>query len=246
MYTEINRKRVLFLTNIYSPYRITFFNCLAKHREIELKVCYVAEQESNRRWKTYKNEIQYSTLTLSGFHLSLKNRTIHINVGIKRIIEDFQPHSVVIGTDILSSPVSWFAASTARRCGSKVIRFEGKHLFTSVPSRLKNFLYMTFYNRCHAFFVYSHLTKEYLKGLGVAGNTITVGYNVGDTEYFRRSVTDYESSVKHFVERQNYPPVMFLFSGMLSQGKNILGLLNALHALALKDAGIFEIGRAHV
>lgn len=235
-------KRVLLLTNIFSPYRIIFLNCLAREKGIDLKVCYLAEQEKNRKWKTYNSEVIYKSEILSGFHFSMAYRTIHINWGIKKTIEEFRPHAVVIGTDILSSPVSWLALSTARRCGSKVIRFEGQHLFSATPTSLKNLLYMTFYKRCHAFFVYSHLAKEYLQVYGIEGNKITVGYNVGDTEYFLSSVREFENSPKYLIERQKCPEVMFLFSGVLSQRKNILGLLNAFKTIDLKDAGLFILG----
>ncbi|MDY0040777.1 MAG: glycosyltransferase family 4 protein [Desulforhabdus sp.] len=235
-------RRILFITNIISPYRIPFLNALSDADGIELEVVYVAEQEKNRQWKTYKDEIIYSYEVLEGVHLSTGNRTVHLNYGLSHLVSQFKPDVVIIGTDILSTPASWIALYSARQVGAKVLRFEGQHAYTTNPGGIKSFLYRRFYNHCDHFFVYSRLTKAYLQGLGIDAAKITIGYNVGDTEFVSREVEAYISSPYYESDRERYPDVLFLFSGRLTIRKNILGLLTVFQDLALPDAGLIILG----
>jgi len=86
------------------------------------------------------------------------------------------------------------------------------------------------------------LTKAYLREFGIEDHNITVGYNVGDTDYFLRSMRKIENTSDFLAERKRYPEVMFLFCGRLTPSKNVLGLLNIFLSLSLKDAGLFIIG----
>lgn len=237
-----NSKRLLLLTNIISPYRIPFLNSLSNTEGINLKVLYVAEQEEDRRWETYVHEIEYSMEVLRGLHIPMRERTIHFNHGIQQRIVSFCPDTVIIGTDILSTPASWVALLSAVRLRSKVIRFEGQHFYTASRSRIKRFLYSIFYMYCDAFFVYSILSKQYLESLGVDGEKVTVGYNVGDTDLFQKHVQNFANSSGFDEYRKQYPSVMFLFIGTLDQNKNILALLEAFRTLRFSDAGLFVLG----
>ncbi|MDI9432754.1 MAG: glycosyltransferase [Planctomycetota bacterium] len=235
-------KRIAFFTNIISPYRIPFFNCLAKAPGIELKVYYLAEQEKDRQWQTYYGEIRYSYEILRGFSISFRDRSVHLNTGVKHSFSTFQPDLVVVGTDILSSPASWMVLHHARAHRLPIIRYEANHLYNPALSSAKQMLYKRYFSAVTGFFAYSPLTEEYLKALGVSNKPIMVGYNVGDTEYFRRTTQAYMLSTEYAHERAQLPEVLFLFSGQLDTRKNILGLLHVLNRLDLPGTGLFILG----
>jgi glycosyltransferase involved in cell wall biosynthesis len=238
MQLQNNRKRVLYLTNIISPYRIPFLNYLSKSEGIDLEVLYVAEQEKSRQWKPYTEEIEYSYQILKGLEITTQATTIHLNYGTKQFIEAFHPHVTIIGSDILSSPASWVGLFTSRRIGSKVVRFEGQHAYAVSTSKVRRFFYKQFYKRCDAFFVYSYLTRDYLQSFRIDTGMIVLGYNVGDSDYIKKNIQLYEETIEFKREREKYPAVMFLFSGRLDIGKNIMGLLEAFRRMNFSDAGL--------
>ncbi|HSA06886.1 MAG TPA: glycosyltransferase family 4 protein [Candidatus Gastranaerophilales bacterium] len=56
-----NRKKVLFLTNILSPYMHEFFDHLTKYDEIDFKVAACIKNEPDRAWNTdYLNDAKYN------------------------------------------------------------------------------------------------------------------------------------------------------------------------------------------
>lgn len=234
--------KVAFLTTIISPYRITFFNYLNADERIELKVFYIAAQERNRLWKTYYDEIKYPFEIFKGFHVFLKKRTIHLNYGIFPRLEQNKPDVIVIGTDILSTPISWTVLLYAKIKKIKIIRYESQHKYFVSRSKLKKGLYKIYYSFVDHFFVYSHLTKAYLISLGTNTSCITVGYNVGDTDFFFKKTKTFIKSKKFLEERLKYPEVMFLFSGRLIKSKNIIILLTLLKDIGYPDAGLFILG----
>lgn len=71
--------KVLFLTNIPSPYRIDFFNELGKH--CDLTVWFEARNEANREWKIEGIGSSFRYKFLSGFTLGLDK---HVNFSILR------------------------------------------------------------------------------------------------------------------------------------------------------------------
>lgn len=235
--------RVVLITNIISPYRIPFLNYLNKGEKIELRVIYIASQEKNRMWRTYFNEINYSFDVLKGFNIATKYRTIHLNYGLISKLRAYMPDIMVIGTDILSSPVSWVSLLYARKHGIKLIRYESQHKYAiSHTGGSKRRIYSKYYSFFDSFFVYSGLTKEYLVSLGVDPHIITVGYNVGDTDYFSQETEKYVRSCDYLSERAKYPEVIFLYAGRLASDKNIVNFLRILREFDYTDIGLFILG----
>jgi glycosyltransferase involved in cell wall biosynthesis len=235
-------KRIAFFTNIVSPYRIPFFNYLAEFPGIELKVYYLAQQEQNRQWRTYLEEIRYTYEILKGISVTFRNRTIHLNTGVARSFVTFQPDIAVVGTDILSSPASWMVLHHARARHIPIIRYEANHRYNPSLTSIKQLLYRIYCRAVTGFFVYSPLTEEYLRAIGVSGKPIVVGYNVGDTQYLQQKTQAYRATTEYAHERESLPSVLFLFSGQLDKRKNIMGLLRILTRLDLSDAGLFILG----
>src|ERR1700716_2795752 len=53
--------RLVIVTEIIAPYRISVFNALAKCEGIDLKVIFLSETDPTlRQWQVYKDEIRFS------------------------------------------------------------------------------------------------------------------------------------------------------------------------------------------
>jgi len=235
--------RLLVLTNIIAPYRIPFFNILARNNRLKLFVIYIAENYFARGWLINKFKIKYSYKILKNKCITFKRKLLYFNFGFRSEFTKFQPDIIVIGTDILNTPLSWYALFLAKIKKIKIIRFEGRHHFGAKIPALKQFLYKQYYKHCDAFFVYSKLTEKYLLRSGVKARKIANGYNVGDTAFYFIRTRAYISSAEYKRERNKLPEVLFLFCGELDCRKNIIGLLEALQILDFPDVGLFVLGK---
>ena len=143
-------KKIIFITNIISPYRIHFFNELEKFKNVLIKVLYIAKTEINRQWDIRTDEINYDYEIINGLHIpSGNNRINHINFNYLRKIESFNPSTIILGTDLLSSSISFRIIRYARKNKIQLIRYEGQHNLKSnklvskysLLNSLKSFLY---------------------------------------------------------------------------------------------------------
>ena len=88
--------RLILIINFISPHRIHVFNYLAK--KIDLKVILLAETENNRKWKIYKEEINfnYKILKIFCFYIQSKEMPIYFNWGLWRELRKFKPDAICI------------------------------------------------------------------------------------------------------------------------------------------------------
>ncbi|WP_239618848.1 glycosyltransferase family 4 protein [Cohnella mopanensis] len=99
--------KVLFITNIPSPYRVEFFNELGK--TCQLTVWFEAESESNRHWKVEKGEMNFSYKFLKGLTLGVDK---HVNWSIIKELRASQFDVYVLGC--YSSPTEMAAIQWLR------------------------------------------------------------------------------------------------------------------------------------
>lgn len=94
------RERMVFVTNIPTPYRTNFFNKLAEEcarLQIELVVLYCARTEWNRHWKFAAHENRYNFCFLRGVSVIIRSVTYHANPGIALAVRELMPTWLVLG-----------------------------------------------------------------------------------------------------------------------------------------------------
>ena len=67
-------RRVALITEVISPYRVPVFNELAKDRRLDLKVFFLAETVSGRKWETQNRPIEFAYEVVPAFHIPLPGR----------------------------------------------------------------------------------------------------------------------------------------------------------------------------
>jgi glycosyltransferase involved in cell wall biosynthesis len=234
--------RVLALSNIIAPYRVSLFNEVAAYPGISLHVGYLAESEPNRRWRVDKSAIRYPYTILPGFHLSLNHeKTLHFTWGIGALLRRIQPDVLFLGTDLVGSTASWSAWLRCRLKKVPIIRYEARHWNAHNTEGWRDWPYRLMIRRMDRYFIYSRATRDYLtKKYQVPPERIDIGYNVGDSRFFLDTVLRLSADVGVLRERAFLQQVLLLFVGNLTEGKNVCGLLQACRLL---DARLkFPIG----
>ncbi|SCW52187.1 Glycosyltransferase involved in cell wall bisynthesis [Paenibacillus tianmuensis] len=104
------KQKVLFITNIPSPYRVDFFNALGKH--CELTVWFQAKNESNREWEVEGLGTHFNYKFLPGRTFGLDK---HINPSVLRELRKSRFDLYVMGC--YSSPTEMMAIQWLRMNG---------------------------------------------------------------------------------------------------------------------------------
>lgn len=92
--------RLVLITNIPTPYRISFFDVLGdvlEERACALRVLYCAENEPNRMWRIDRSSIRHFYRVLPGIHLARKDVFVHFNPSVLSELASQPPRWLVVG-----------------------------------------------------------------------------------------------------------------------------------------------------
>jgi len=235
--------RVLLITNIISPYRIPLFNYLCNQSGLEFKVITLGEKEANRQWQIMKNQIEFDYQILPGWHKFIwsKEMPLHLNWGLWRILQTYQPDVLVTsGYDALAY---WEAFVYSKIHNKRFILWNGTTLLSTGKMRgLAGLMKRIIIKGADRYVSYGTKAAEYLEYFGAPRERIHVGVNTVDMEWYRREWYAAKEGVSFQVERPKYPPVMLLYVGQLIERKNVKRVLEALVRLRDPDLGIFIVG----
>lgn len=233
--------RVLFLTNIISPYMHDLFNNLANYQdEIDFQVYACADKEPDREWSMdflekakYKFKIMRDVLL---FKAPGKNRFVYFG-GLSLIWELFNSKYDVIVFKGGTRFVGPICAVLAKLLGVKTILWEENSIETT-NTRLKKLIKGLYINKnlFSSFIAYGTPVKQLIEKLND---------NVQDKIYFSLSPIDNDkyrsrflklSSKKSLIKKYlNIPPEkqIILFVGRFVDEKNIFTLLKSIKNLVL-------------
>lgn len=230
-------KSVLLLTNMLAPYRVILFNILdslLKKVNIEFKVMFMVDRESNRSWRIYKDDLTVNFTILPGFHYYILDRelAIHVNPTIWSELKKKSPDIIISGGYSYLS--NWIAFLYCKLYKKRIILWT-----SSTPECIRSHdpfrsgLRGIFVRGCDAFVTYGKRSAMYLEQLGVDPKSIFIGCNVGDVTFFRNKVFEYRNR-KLMLDNSVKDYLTLLFVGQLIPRKGILHLLKALAELKSK------------
>ena len=89
-----NKRRVLILSEIISPYRIPVFNALARHEGLDLHVVFLSETDAGlRQWRVYKDEIRFSYEVLPSARFRAGRDSLLLNWKLRVVFEEVRARS---------------------------------------------------------------------------------------------------------------------------------------------------------
>lgn len=219
--------RLVILTEIISPYRIPVFNALARDKEIDLHVIFLAETDpSMRQWRVYKDEIDFSYEVLPSFRRRLGRYNLLLNWGMAATLHRNAPDVILCGG--YSYLASWEAMWWAGR--NRVPLFlwvESTSMDRRGGHAVVEALKKRFMHRCDGFVVPGRSSFEYLRSLGAEEETIHTAPNAVDIALFSVRAEEVRRDATLQRKALRLPFRFFLYAGRLVEEKGVFDLLQA-------------------
>lgn len=241
----MNKKdKVALITNIIAPYRIPCFNKVAELAPFDFDVYFLAENESNRDWRVYKEKIKFNYKVLKGVHFKLKDEIfIHLNFGLSYYLTKKNYDLLVIGG--WTAPSFYEAFFWAKIFGKKVAFFgestlRDKRLKNKAFEKLKRFLV----RHSDGFIPAGKASAEYYKYLGAPAEKIFIAPFCADHEFFYNEYLRLKPYKEDIKKRRGYPSVVILYCGRMVWYKGVSYLLEAYNKLQkeIDDIGLVLVG----
>jgi glycosyltransferase involved in cell wall biosynthesis len=229
----LTSKLVIF-TEIIAPYRIPVFNALAKRKELDLHVIFLAENDPGlRQWRVYRDEIEFSYEVLPSWRRRVCGYHLLINRGVAAALHRIQPNIILCGG--YNYVASWQAAYWARARQIPLLLWtESTASDTRNRHRTIEFLKTRFLRQCDAFVVPGSASSNYLRELGISGDRIFTAPNAVDNERFLRLAEFAREQEKKLRSQLSLPARYFLYSGRIVREKGVFDVLEAYAAMPPK------------
>jgi glycosyltransferase involved in cell wall biosynthesis len=222
--------RLVLLTEIIAPYRIPVFNALARHKEIDLHVVFLAETDpSNRQWHVYKHEIAFSYQVLPSWRTTLGTHTVLLNRDLSKALDKAGADVVLCGG--YNYLASWQALRWAKRRDVPFLLWSESTADDRRSQRLMiEMLKRHFFSKCDGYVVPGASAKKYAQQLGAPSHKIFIAPNAVDNALFmsRASETRMDGDLRG---RLGLPARYFLYVGRLIESKGLFDLFRAYASL---------------
>ncbi len=237
--------RLLILTEIISPYRIPVFNALARDPEIELHVVFLAETDpTEREWRVYKDEIQFSYEVLPSVRRRLAGKNFLLNRGLSRAASHANPDVVICGG--YNYLASWQLMRWTRTRRIPILLWMES---TAKDSRQGSWITESakrwFMRHCYGVVVPGTASSRYANSFGIRNEKIFVASNAVDTELFAQQARIARENADALRRQFSLPARFFVFVGRLVAEKGVFDLLDAYARLALpirRKVGLVFVG----
>jgi len=236
------KRKILLIMNIISPYRIQVFNHMAERDDVEFKVLFLAENESNRRWEVYKDEIKFNYVILKNICLFIQyyELPIYLNLGLLKELNKFKPDTICFcGYHYLATLEALLYAKVKK---IPITLWAGSHMLSGF---IKN-AFTAFYKKkiipmFDSYVTYGSAAKEQLVYYGAQPENIIVSCNTVDIEWFQRKC---EKTTPEQIEeyRHRFPAKNILYVGNFIKHKGVLELIKAFANLNMRDVGLILVG----
>lgn len=191
--------RLLFLTNIPTPYRTPFYQEL--HRQLsmsghELLVLYCAQTEPNRQWPFDPHAQQYPFTIMKGWTPAFKSFFPHINISVIRKIRQYKP-DFFIAAGSWNTPTVVIAVLGAKLPKNRKAFWSEGHVDATVKSKgLVQALRRWVYRQFGVFCVPNEKSAAFVRDfLQVSGHFITLPNTIDDA-YFAQAPLDTKDNLR--------------------------------------------------
>jgi glycosyltransferase involved in cell wall biosynthesis len=225
------KHRLVIITEIIAPYRIPVFNALAQHREIDLRVIFLAKTDpSTRQWRVYAEEIKFSYDILPSWRTRLKKYNLLLNQKVVDALRRAKPGTIICGG--YNYLASWQALRWARWNHIPFLLWcESTGNDNRAGHRIVESLKKNFFDKCDGCIVPGTAAGEYARQMGVSREHIFMAPNAVDNDLFASRANDARQNTTGIKTDLNLPARYFVFAGRLVKSKGVFELLQAYGSL---------------
>lgn len=236
------RKKIVLITNIIAPYRISVFNSISKYSDVDLKVIFLAEKESNRKWKINLDDIRFNYSILKNFCIFIRSweMPIYFNLGFWQILTNFKPDAICMcGYHYL---VTIEALLYAKIKKIPITLWAESHLLSGfIKNPLTDFYKRNIISRFDSYVACGTAAKEQIIYYGAKPEKTVVGCNTVDVEWFMRKCKEIQDNEIIQMKRR-YPSQNIIYVGKFIAHKGVLNLIAEFEKLDMADVGLILLG----
>lgn len=238
-------KKVVLLTNILSPYRSAFYQCMyerGKQKEIEFSVLLMNDTESNRQWKYEEFQGEYTYLLKRRVFFGKKD-SLYINTDLEEWLERIRPDILVMAGSYTFLPV-WQARRWAKKRGKCPLYFWSEsHLdelrdYNKLTLTVRDLIRKKFYSHMDGFWYPGEKAKELIKRYASANADFIQVPNLIDNQKFADVADKFSGKKRELREKYELSAdKKIFFSPMrLTKVKGMLPFLEIAAAVEEKDS----------
>jgi glycosyltransferase involved in cell wall biosynthesis len=221
--------KVLLITNIPNPYRVPLFNELSRQlstRGIGLKILFGAAGYERRYFNLDMRDCAFDYEILPARRLPhVDNERVSFTYGgLFSRIRKYNPDLIITNGFSVASMKLWmrsWLSDTPYLIWSGAIKPQVERL-----SLLRTLQRRLVASRAMGGIAYGTLAKSYLASFGVEMDSITIGINTVDTEFFREKVAQLRNAIKKNDQKKQLLSICYL-----TKGKRVDQLLRAIQVL---------------
>jgi len=240
-------KKILFVTEIISPYRVPFLNILDKlfnAKGMKLDVIFLRESEERRSWEIEKDKLTCSYSVAKSFLLQKTDKEPHyFNFGLKNEVKKLNPDIIILGG--FAQLAYWDLLMWARKNKKKAILF-CESFQNAGPIRY--FLFKRFFiKNCAKFVVPGNISKEYLLRLGANQKDIFIAPDAVENDFYTDKSHALLGKKTELKKEKKFPDRIILYVGRIAKVKGLYDLLDVFKKISSesKDVGLILIGSSN-
>lgn len=233
--------RIVLLTNMIAPYRIPVFNAIAK-QNTNFHVIFLSHRELSREWDVPEYKIEFSYEILEKSYPTYLKKMFGFNPKIINSLIHLRPKILIIGG--WGYIENWLSLFYSKLMGIPVVIWGGMNQASYKRNGfITRMLRTLFIRMADSIISYSSIAADEFKRLGAKANRITVGYNVGDVQYFYRKVKEFRQSAEYQTTSCKHRKPVFLYVGQLVERKGLIPLFKALKQYSMNSSWeLFIVG----
>ncbi len=248
------KKRIGFITNIPSPYRIPLFEELSKNDSYDFNFIFFNINEKGRDWQVnLPRGISYDILRSRPISLlsgkSWDNKFIYLDLlSIRTVLKNHKFDVIINGG--WNALAYYYSCLYSKLTKTPFILWSGS-IKSDLPSR---YFYLKFIGKnlskliikgADAYITYGSLSKQLLVERGADKDKIFLAYNTVDTTFFSREVARLRKE-KNILKKELGlgSKIIILYVGQLIARKGLIYLLKAFQEIKgeVKDSALLIVG----